>query len=461
MPLLLPDPNRPPEIVSTTNRSIGNLSIPVQQKRDTYVEFPPTEEAKRLSGVQLPFPLASATLRSVASKGADWRKPPRISLAPSPFLARPTNLDVPHRDNWTVFMTASFSQNAMRIIDVNANRAAEGLRVVEEYLRFVSQNPGLAQHCKQIRHDLAAKIAQLGPQRVSARDTSRDVGRALTTEKEFERGSLHDVAIASLNRVQQAMRCLEEYGKLANPIVAASFEGLRYQSYELESAIRALQVGTSVLKDAKLYVLIDGADGALNFEKRVRQLVDSRVDMLQLRDKQLDDRQLLQRAHALRKATADSTTLMIVNDRPDIACLSGADGVHLGQDDMQVHEARQIMGTEPLIGVSTHSLTEAQQAVSDSANYIGVGPTFPSQTKQFADFPGLALLKQISDQVALPAFAIGGIGWPETESVLNTGIHRVAVGAAIWNSPQPAEQVARFRQQLTPAVTSTSYGDTP
>ncbi|MCP4189413.1 MAG: thiamine phosphate synthase [Planctomycetaceae bacterium] len=358
-------------------------------------------------------------------------------------------------------MTASFSQNAMRIIDVNANRAAEGLRVVEEYLRFVKQDPWLAQHCKQIRHDLTAKIGQLDSQRVSARDTSRDVGRVLTTEKEFQRGSLHDVAIASLNRVQQAMRCLEEYGKLTNPVAAASFETLRYQSYELESAINALQVGISALADAHLYVLIDGAEEEWQFKERVKQLIAAGVDILQLRDKRLDDRQLLQRARALREATAGSSTLMIINDRPDIACLSNADGVHLGQDDLQVHEARQILGTKPLIGVSTHSVAQARQAVTDSANYIGVGPTFPSTTKQFSEFPGLALLKQVNDQITLPAFAIGGIGLPQTQSVLDTGIQRIAVGAAIWESPKPAEQVSLFQQQLTPQVTSHGDGDSP
>src|SRR5207248_6725982 len=101
------------------------------------------------------------------------------------------------------------------------------------------------------------------------------------------------------------------------------------------------------------------------------------------RQKELSDRELLERAREIRRWTREAGALFIVNDRPDIARLVEADGVHLGQDDLPVKEARRILGPDALIGVSTHDIEQLRQAVLDGASYIGVGPTFPSDTKDF------------------------------------------------------------------------------
>src|SRR5207245_9629252 len=114
----------------------------------------------------------------------------------------------------------------------------------------------------------------------------------------------------------------------------------------------------------------------------------------QLGEKTLGDRARLQRARQVRRWTQQAGTLFIMNDRPDIARLVEADGVHVGQDELPVKEVRRIVGPDALIGVSTHNLEQLRQAVLDGASYIGVGPTFPSGTKQFEDFPGLEFVKQ-------------------------------------------------------------------
>ncbi len=137
--------------------------------------------------------------------------------------------------------------------------------------------------------------------------------------------------------------------------------------------------------------------------------------------------------------TWETPALCIVNDRPDLAALAGADGVHVGQQDVSVKDARLIVGPESLIGVSTHSIEQARQAVLDGANYIGTGPTFPSGTKSFAHFPGLDLLRTVAAEIRLPAFAIGGISADNLADVLGTGIRRIAVSAAITAAPDPAE----------------------
>ena len=123
-----------------------------------------------------------------------------------------------------------------------------------------------------------------------------------------------------------------------------------------------------------------------------------------------------------------------VGDRADLAVLSRADGVHIGQDELTVRDARRIVGSEMLIGVSTHNMEQARQAVLDGANYIGCGPTFHSRSKQFKRFPGIKFLRQVAAEISLPAFAIGGISIENLPKVLDAGFTRVAVGSAVMSA---------------------------
>jgi thiamine-phosphate pyrophosphorylase len=190
--------------------------------------------------------------------------------------------------------------------------------------------------------------------------------------------------------------------------------------------------------------LIDGRATHAEFCDFARTLVSSGVPMIQLRDKQLDDRRLLERARALREITSERRAVFIMNDRPDLAALARADGVHVGQEELSVKDARTIVGPEALIGVSAHSIEQARQAVLDGASYIGVGPTFPSGTKHFEQFPGLELLRAVAAEIRLPAFAIGGVGLGNLPQVLETGLGRVAVSGAIAAVPDPGAAARAF-----------------
>ena len=143
-----------------------------------------------------------------------------------------------------------------------------------------------------------------------------------------------------------------------------------------------------------------------------------------------------------------------MNDRPDLAILSHADGVHLGQTDLAVKEVRQLVGANCLVGVSTHNIEQARQAVLDGANYLGVGPVFPSRTKSFQQFPGLPFLQQVACEVRLPAFAIGGINLENAGSVLESGIGRLAVAAAVTEAADMAAAVRDLRRILEGSLTS-------
>jgi len=332
--------------------------------------------------------------------------------------------------------------DTLRILDANLNRALEGLRVVEDYLRFVLESRQLTELCKQIRHELVSSMGHLDMRQLHrARDTLDDVGVQVTTGQEYARDSASSVVSASLNRVQQSLRCLEEYLKLDNTSAARTVEQLRYRTYTLEKVISVHGVASEKLRDARLYVLVDGMDSLGQFADRVAGLLESGVDVIQLRDKSLSDGELLQRGRLLRDRCRPAGTLLVINDRPDLARCVGADGVHLGQDDLPVKEARRIVGLDALIGVTTHSLPQARQAVVAGADYIGVGPVFPSCTKQFDEFPGLELLRAVAAEISLPAFAIGGIHDQNLADVLAGGFTRIAVSGAVTQAADPAGKV--------------------
>ena len=132
-----------------------------------------------------------------------------------------------------------------------------------------------------------------------------------------------------------------------------------------------------------------------------------------------------------RRWTRAAGVLFVVNDRPDIARLADADGVHLGQDDLPVAAARRVVGPDALIGVSTHTADQVRRAVLDGADYLGVGPTFPSRTKSFEQFPGLAFVTEVAELTSLPAFALGGVQADNLPEV-------VAAGGRGWRSVRPS-----------------------
>ena len=271
-----------------------------------------------------------------------------------------------------------------------------------------------------------------------ARDTLRDVGAAVTTATEYQREDLWSVVAANWNRVQQALRSLEEYAKVIAPQAAPQLEALRYRAYTVERTVTILSTSVERLAAARLYVLVDGRSSMSEFRRLVEQLIQGGVDVLQLRDKTMPDRELLERARALREVTRRHDVLFIMNDRADLAAMAHADGVHLGQDEIPVQDARVVLGSHALVGVSTHSIEQARQAVVDGANYLGCGPTFPSATKEFTRFPGVEFLRQVSREIRLPAFAIGGIDPANVEQVRAAGFSRVAVSHSVVNAADPA-----------------------
>lgn len=347
----------------------------------------------------------------------------------------------------------------LRILDANGNRATEGLRVVEDFARFALNDRHLSDLSKQLRHELTAALNEIPVfARFAVRDTQGDVGTGITEATELHREDGWHVATASASRVQQALRCLEEYSKPLCVELATRFEALRYRMYVLQRSLGITVSSTNRLHGIRLYVLLAGQPTERKFRDRLEGLLAAGVQLFQLRDKTLDDRQLLQRARIMREtidtfcSDENQRPLMIINDRPDIAVLSSADGVHVGQEELPVADVRAMAGPKRLIGVSTHSIEQARQAVLDGADYIGCGPTFPTITKEFPHYPGLEFLAQVGAEISLPGFAIGGINRQRLPEVLETGVQRIAISSALDQVESPFDEAEQLLQRLSEAI---------
>ncbi len=336
-----------------------------------------------------------------------------------------------------------------RILDVNANRAREALRLLDDHCRFVLEDPLLTEQIKQFRHELAEWLTRIPAHLLlEARDTRHDVGTQITTSGESQRRDPQHIAQVNLKRLQEALRSLEEYAKTFDGPLANQLEQLRYRAYTIERTwVRATAVQDR-LQEVKLYVLLTRAHCSRSLDWVIAEAAVGGVGMVQLREKELSDRALFQWASWVREWTRQAGVLFILNDRPDIARLVQADGVHLGQEDLPVHQARQLLGANALIGVSTHTLAQVEAAVLDGADYLGVGPVFPSQTKAFTELAGLEFIRAATALTTLPAFAIGGIDASNLPEVLAAGAQRIAVSASIATASDPRLAAQSLRQQL-------------
>ena len=182
---------------------------------------------------------------------------------------------------------------------------------------------------------------------------------------------------------------------------------------------------------ARLYVLLTTDLCRQPVLDTARLAVHGGADVLQLRGKGISDEEFSRLALELRELTWKLNIIFIVNDRPDIAIRAYADGLHIGRDDMPIEEARRLMGKGRLIGLSTHSVKQARQAQSQGADYLGVGPVFATDTKARAKPVGTTLIEQVTKEIDIPVFAIGGINRDNIGRVLDAGATRVAVCSAV------------------------------
>jgi thiamine-phosphate pyrophosphorylase len=326
-----------------------------------------------------------------------------------------------------------------RILDANLNRTREALRVIEDHARFACDDPAAAAEVKTLRHTLRTLVTRCGSERLlAARDIIQDVGADVKTAAELERKTTTDVVRAAFLRLQEATRTLGEYAKLIDAEAAAAAEKLRYAAYALEQAVVLRGAARGRLRDARLYLLLTEAYCQGPWDRVVEQALGAGVDVVQLREKDLPDGELLRRAERLRQLTRDHDALLFINDRPDIARLCQADGVHVGQDDLSIAAVRRIGGADLLVGKSTHTPEQFDVALAEGPDYLAVGPMFPSTTKPQEHIAGPETLQQVRGRTELPLVAIGAIRADNAKAVRDAGADVLAVCSAILATDDPA-----------------------
>lgn len=333
------------------------------------------------------------------------------------------------------------SPQILRIMDASINRAAEGLRFLEDTARFLLNDEPLTRQLKTLRHDIIPTDWPLQKQLVQSRDAAGDVGAELDVAGSKNKKTLHSAVAANSRRVQEALRTLEELSKIHSDILPGSFEKYqqaRFQTYTIEKLLVARLLRQDKAKLIRgLYAVIDtdSLQGRTHLDVAA-QVIRGGAKIIQLRDKNTGKKALLDIAQSLKKFCAEKGALFIMNDNLDIALAVNADGLHIGQEDLPVTAARKLAPLDMLIGVSVFNEAQAEQAVADGADYLGVGAIFPTVSKDTVVL-GLETLKTIKQTVAVPVVAIGGININNVAAVKNTGADSFAVIGALLSADSP------------------------
>lgn len=341
----------------------------------------------------------------------------------------------------------STDRQVYRILDANLNRASEGLRVIEDAVRFILNEGDLTREIREIRHSLTRKIGEIPDldwgKLLASREAGEDVGKKLVEE---ERENLRDLIRANFRRVQEAERSLEEFGKLFSPALGQNFKGLRFKTYSLEKKIR-MKLRKRI--DLTLYAIAETRFiPEESFEENIQKVISGGVTVIQLREKSLSSSVFLETALRMRKLV-QPPILFIVNDRVDIAVACRADGVHLGQEDFPVVAARRVTGEEMIIGVSTHSVEEAKMAEREGADYVAIGPVFSTSTKLDSRPPvGTGIIGKIKEKLSIPVVAIGGITAGNVEEVLGMGADGIAAASAIFGQEDMGVATRRLSHRI-------------
>ena len=342
-----------------------------------------------------------------------------------------------------------------RILDANFNRAREALRAMEEYCRFVLNSATLSERAKQLRHELCAAVGRLDTGKlIAGRDTQGDVGVGAKIQGQLERGTLKDCFTAGAKRLTEALRVLAEVAQTENKTVAEALERLRYEAYTLEKDIVLFSEPVERFNRVRLYVIITS-----NLPAEVLSLASKcatgGADCIQLRAKAVPDDRLFAMAVEFVEIYREMGALSIINDRADIAVAAGADGVHLGQNDLPVEQARRLQLSPMIIGKTTHSLKEIEAACPALPTYLGLGPAFETATKLDVDVAGLDYIRQGVERLAgtgISHVALGGITLDNIEQVIRAGAERVAVCAAVARAADPVDACRRLKERITKPV---------
>lgn len=333
----------------------------------------------------------------------------------------------------------------LRLIDANFNRLREGLRVIEDIARFTLNLP-VFEEIKNIRHSLKEAESFHYEQNLASRNSEEDLGRK-PFESEEKRDSLQNVLLANFKRVQESLRSLEEVFKIHEKKFIRIFKDLRYQSYTLEKKV---MLALKKNFDLSLYLVTDSRQNKIPLESLAEEAILGGVTFIQLREKHLSDRSIIEIAKKVKSVCQKYHVPFIIDDRPDLCMILDLDGIHLGQEDISIDDARRILGYHKIIGKSTHSLEQANSAVREDIDYFAFGPLFKTPTKDYTPV-GLDLIdpiREISSRSGIPVVFIGGITDQTIDLISKHQIQSIAVVREIMSAQNPKTAAQELRKKL-------------
>ncbi len=324
-------------------------------------------------------------------------------------------------------------------IDANFNRSMEGLRVCEDICRFVLHDEILSRRAKEYRHALA-ELSSLWMKvdMLSARDIAADPIKFVHLEEKLPMESDNPIEVLFLRNIRraiEAVRSIEECARIDNKDYG-SFQSLRFHLYSFEAeAVDAItRKHIQRYFHNALYAILDPAFAGDDLYAATAALIEGGARIIQLRMKHAPAKEILEQARIIGPLCKTHGVVFVINDRPDIARCVNADGVHVGQDDMSVADARRILGVGKIVGKSTHSLEEAREAVKELPDYIAIGPVFDTASKDGSMLRGIGIdaVRKVAKESNVPVVAIGGITTDVVDALKDAGGTCPAVMSALF-----------------------------
>ncbi len=316
------------------------------------------------------------------------------------------------------------------ILDVNINRLTESLKFLEDYVRFQIKNLRDLDKIRKMRIEFLNIKKSLSINRIVIhRNVENDPG----IEPGFdtvERYTDEDLLLANFTRAKESARIIEEVLRYKTKKSARAMKMIRFKIYDFEkSIIEKIQKKF----DPRLCAIIDEKYlHKIMLRRTIEILENNGATMLQLRIKNLPDRDFFDYANRIKKLIYNPQLKFIINNRVDIALAVDADGVHLGQDDMPLLQARKIFGSRFIIGASVHNLVEALDAQKAGADYLGVGAVFQTRTKSDARICGLNMIRHLRNRLSIPIIGIGGIDNKNYREVFKAGANGIAIASYLF-----------------------------
>ena len=333
-----------------------------------------------------------------------------------------------------------------QIIDANLDRAREGLRVLEDWARFGLGKEKFVEKIKNFRQILGKNHLEVYKQ---SRNHIEDKCKGLIHQEQFNRKTSEQIISSNSARVQEALRVIEEFSRLQNHELSKIASEIRYEIYTIEIDLLSyskFKKSEEILKENHLYVITDQKDNLLEI---IEEILIAGVRIIQHRFKTGADRDHLKEAIQIKNLCKRYNSLFIVNDRLDIALASNADGIHLGQDDLDLKTARKLLGYSKIVGISANNAIDISNALDEGCDYLGIGPVFETTTKKNKIPLGIENIKTLTKDLNIPWFAIGGIKSNNISYLKRNGFKKVALVSELMNSEDPKEDAMMILKKLS------------